>query len=251
MPRATSPSYKDAYSLRQTVYELVELRGYTQKETAKQLGLSPPRISQILVESLLEFKQRASAHIHNPQEARLRKLEQFRLLRQEAWLAWERSKSDAERTTEERQLKTIFINGTLPSGEVGKIPAGQKLQIVKAVKMVEGRLPSNEYLSTIVRCLSEEARLEGLIEDTILKVTNNNSASAAVSVSWEPLINPDTRAVRVPDAVELALAAASAPPVELPPIEKVPGGWSEAEVRELDDEHEVLEEPEHLNGDGV
>jgi predicted transcriptional regulator len=234
---------KDVYSLRRAVFELCDLRGYTQTQAAQCLGITQPRVSQILHEGRLDFKERVDKRFSDPKLALVKKLEQYEVLRREAFLAWERSKSDIECTTEEKQLRTVYRTVVDPDFEISKaVPAGEKLKIVKEIRKVEGRLPANEYLTTIVKCLVEEAKLEGLTQELVVKVFNNNVAGDQnIAISWDKMIAPDpTRLPEVPlDEVEAKISAILDPPTT---------PWSPQEAAELDDPKDD-DEP-HLNGDG-
>jgi hypothetical protein len=99
------------------------------------------------------------------------KLAEYRELRREAWTAWERSKEDAERVTEEH-APTL-----LPGDEEGKPRKGKRgrfasatdpgtveetLRRIKRIEVREGRLPANQYLNAILATLDAERELLGL-----------------------------------------------------------------------------------------
>jgi predicted transcriptional regulator len=235
----------DQLKLRKQVWQLCHLRGKSQVDAAKLLNLTPARICQVYSEVRGEFEERIKDRF-DPLAMLAKKLEQYEDIRDEAWDAWIKSKEDARCTVEEEELKIVF-EGRVVDGKVVRVPIGEKMVLAQRVTKIAGRLPDNAYLSTIIKCLVEEARLEGLTQEAVVKITNNSVAGNVTFISWDPLVNPTSKETAPPDLVELALSAASAPlsPIIMGPDNSVPGGWSEAEKRELDDE------PEHLNGDGV
>jgi hypothetical protein len=244
MARGKSGSVLDPVEAKAKIFGLVFVRGYPQSEAVRQTGLTSGRVSQIVSESREEWLARA-AEIATPETLVARKLTQLQDIRAEAWMAWERSKKDAECNTDEKNLKTVYRT-TVIEGKKVRLPVGERLRLVKSIKRVEGRLPANEYLVTILRCLQEEARLEGLTEEMVVHITQNNIGQQNnVSVDWGAL----SRRPHVSDEVEVKIAAAKlsapSPPNPLDPSESGPD-WTEAEARELDDESNG---DGHLNGD--
>jgi hypothetical protein len=114
---------------------------------------------------------------------------QLRELRKEAWEAWERSKGDRERTvTETRpgalcpkckgQGKDARVKGRVCHQCSG---TGRMKDSKKVIQVHEGRLPSNEYLKTIIETLREEAEL--------LQLTTPGSINTQVNVvAWDTLL---------------------------------------------------------------
>jgi predicted transcriptional regulator len=217
MAAPKTKSLTEQERLRSDVVKL-SLRGCTQTVIAGMVGISQGRVSQILKESIEEWRARRVGE--SPEELIARKLEQLH----------------AECSTEERELRTIYRDSTI-NGKAVQLALGEKLTLVRSMRRIEGRLPACEYLTTIIRCLAEEARLEGLTEEAIVDITNNNVAGnpRRVVVCWDALAVPQ----RVPDAVERRIAAAGPPPPD--------PDWSRAEVAELDDSA-VDRGLGHLNG---
>jgi hypothetical protein len=80
-------------------------------------------------------------------------------IREEAWEAYERSKQDTDKSVEE------FV--PCPSDDKPAPKKGSRegsLLRISIVKTREGRLPANEYLSTIMKTLEAERQLLGLDE---------------------------------------------------------------------------------------
>ena len=236
-------------SLRYAVFKLCFKRKYNQVTCAKMLGISQGTVSKILSSTVHEWKERVKQK-YDPADMLEEKVAELQEIREEAFMAWERSKENAEVTTSEEELRKTYEEFTNDAGKQQRMVTGESMQLVKEIRRIAGRLPSNEYLTTIVSCLKEESRLLGLTEETAVKIVNDNRQQTAIFVNWDPLVRGDSSPPS-PDIVELALASASAPPIISPiPGQQVPGGWSDAEVAELDDEPE-REAPEgHLNGDG-
>jgi hypothetical protein len=114
---------------------------------------------------------------------------QLRELRKEAWEAWERSKGDRQRVvTETRpgalcpkckgQGKDARVKGRVCHQCSG---TGRMKDSKKVIQVHEGRLPSNEYLKTIIETLREEAEL--------LQLTSPGSINTQVNVvAWDTLL---------------------------------------------------------------
>jgi hypothetical protein len=114
---------------------------------------------------------------------------QLRELRKEAWEAWERSKGDRQRVvTETRpgalcpkckgQGKDARVKGRVCHQCSG---TGRMKDSKKVIQVHEGRLPSNEYLKTIIETLREEAEL--------LQLTTPGSINTQVNVvAWDTLL---------------------------------------------------------------
>lgn len=266
MPRSPG-QVLDQIRLRDAVYKLCWLRGYSQATAAQQLGLTSQRVSQLLDDGVQDFRDRVRLKAKNLDSAeRLqRRLDQYQATREEAWLAWERSKEDATCTTTEQQLRTIYET-VFENGEKKRVPTGEKMLVVKAITRVEGRLPQNAYLATVLNCLRQESELENLVEAEVVKIYNNNSNQVAVALDWGRMTAPSRPG---PDPVEAKIAAASSIIGEQPPApapnsgsepasflhqdvgkislvqeQPLPNGWSDKEAEELGD-------GEHLNGDGA
>lgn len=129
------------------------------------------------------------------------KLKEYRIVRQEAWEAWERSKQDVRRVTKEKALRKeakpasiLFSAGTI-NPESGLFTESMKL--VKSIVMREGRLPSNEYLATIVKTLDSEAKLLGLFD-----TEEGKNGVTVVNINWDKLAIPQQR----PDVLKDLLA---------------------------------------------
>lgn len=132
----------------QDLAELLRLlrRGWTQRQAAERLGVAP---SQIAYDWKVLLKRLQVEQMGDTEALRNQKVEQLLEVRREAWEAWERSKQDRERRTAE----------TITETEGGGQPAGQTR--TKAVKQVEGRLPEDAYLRTVIMTIQEEAKLDG------------------------------------------------------------------------------------------
>ena len=233
MPRS-DVQILEQISLRKTLFKLVYLRGKTQSDAAKMVGLSFQRVSQIMLETKAEFQERAKMKF-DPVEMLSKKLEQLEDIRSESWDSWTRSKENAECSTEERQLKDIYEE-TVVEGKTQRRKVGETLKIVKAINRVEGRIPENGFLLTVLKCLQEESRLLGLTDDAVVKITNTTNTQVNVGIDWGKMQGPT---VLTPDEVEAKISGV----ITVLPNEVGPA-WTDAEMKEMGDE------TEHLNGDG-
>jgi hypothetical protein len=119
-------------------------RGWSQWDIAQSVGMSQPMVSMRLKRMREAYNRKEAKEING---TRNQQLDQLRDVRREAWLAWNRSMSDAERQ-EFGPLKDL--EGNLLGDEV----------LLKRV--VEGRLPENAYLNTVMSTLKAERELLGL-----------------------------------------------------------------------------------------
>lgn len=160
--------------------ERLHLRGWSQNKIAKKLGVSQPQVCQDIKTIRERYKQEQMEH----RAVYVReKINQLRVVMDEAWEAWERSKRDA--------LKKVEEEGT--TGEGGY----SKTRKEKARKD-----PANEYLKTIVECLKQERELLGLDEPT--KVDANLNV-----INWDALAKevdtaPDVIEVKLKEALSLS-----------------------------------------------
>jgi hypothetical protein len=123
-------------------------QGLTQVKIAKAVGVSQPQVAYDL--RIIQTRYRATQV--DKVDGRVAKIrEQYREVRREAWLAWERSKEDAGMVVED------FANakGSYASRE------GIERRIRRVVTRA-GRLPANQYLLTILAALKAERELDGL-----------------------------------------------------------------------------------------
>jgi predicted transcriptional regulator len=224
-------------SLRQEVFRMCHLRKYKQVTVARLLKISQPRVSQLLNSVLSDIRTR-QRQLHSAADLVDEKVEELREAREEAWLAWERSKEDAESSGTEEELRKVYED-TFADGKKSREVAGESMQLVKRFKKIAGRLPANEYLTTVISSIKEEARLLGLTEEVSVKVYNTHVAGDQINVSasWDSM----REARQAPDAIEGAIAMVANP--TLPPP-NANGQWTPAEVAAMDDDLP------HLNGDG-
>jgi hypothetical protein len=165
---------------------LMDRRGYDIPEIADKLHISEDEVRKTIEEVHTKYMDEVMA-----QRAALtaEKRAQLRELRTEAWEAWERSKGDRERTvTETRpgalcpkckgQGKDARVKGRVCHQCSG---TGRMKDSKKLIQVHEGRLPSNEYLKTIIETLREEAEL--------LQLTSPGSVNTQVNVvAWDTLL---------------------------------------------------------------
>ena len=136
----------------------LDRRGWTQfqirDEVERQFGTSfaQPMVSRWLKEIREEYRKTMMAE---RREAVAAKVEQYREIRREAWLAWDRSGEDTQKLVEEYGMS---------SEAVGVDDSVTSEQLIKRIITREGRLPENAYLATIVKTLEAERELLGLDE---------------------------------------------------------------------------------------
>lgn len=146
-------------------------RGWTQVQIASELGIHQTMVSKewrFIVKEIQDTQSEdAKAHI-------ALMLEQYAEVRREAWEAWEKSKEDHRRYSEEEYIHppkapTKDLSGGKKSGDSKDAPArtGGK----KITKVEDGRLPGAQYLSTILECLKAERELRGLNPAKEVKVS--------------------------------------------------------------------------------
>lgn len=154
-------------------------RGYSKTEIAEELGVCHTQVSYDLK---VVIKQVREDTTEDTKEHIAVKLAEYREIKREAWAAWERSKEDARKATEERYL------------------SGSGRRSRRRVSSKEGRLAANEYLRTILSCLEAERELMSLNPTRQVGING--------TVSWDILANgiPDGD---VPDEVEEALKRAA------------------------------------------
>lgn len=110
--------------------------------------LSQPMISVYLKKIREDYKRQEV----EDRAAKVRaKLEEYRDIRREAWLAYDRSQKD---TFKEQSEYAVVEDEGLEGSE----------QRIKRIVTIEGRLPENAYLTTIMNTLKAERELLGLDE---------------------------------------------------------------------------------------
>jgi len=110
--------------------------------------LSQPMISVYLKKIREDYKRQEV----EDRAAKVRaKLEEYRDIRREAWLAYDRSQKD---TFKEQSEYAVVEDEGLECSE----------QRIKRIVTIEGRLPENTYLTTIMNTLKAERELLGLDE---------------------------------------------------------------------------------------
>lgn len=183
----------------------LDRRGWAQSKIAKECGVSQPQVCH----DLKLIRRRYLEGMSEAREAMVEeKLAQYRDVRREAWAAWERSK---KRTRKVERTRTVVKQeegaGKVPdklgrakgtkgrAKDAAKAEVTEELRLVKELLATEGRLPANEYLNTILKCLEAERELLGLDEARKVEITK--------PVDWDDL----TRRLAAPDPVEAAIAA--------------------------------------------
>jgi hypothetical protein len=185
---STRPKVKRSTSMPDYGIQIGRLdrRGYDTYEIADRLGISEDEVKKGIEEVHTKYMNEVMA-----QRAALtvEKRAQLRELRKEAWEAWERSKGDRERTVTETRPGALCpkCKGHGKDARVkGRVchqcsGTGRMKDSKKVIQVHEGRLPSNEYLKTIIETLREEAEL--------LQLTSPGSVNTQVNVvAWDTLL---------------------------------------------------------------
>lgn len=165
--------------------------GYQQRDIAEAVGVTQTTVHRYLKVIRDRYVEE---QVTDRKALVARKLAEYRDLRLEAWKAYERSKQDAERESEEWGLRSVKKDSDVDKdgeevqsasarnrgtkrGESGssakKISPGKsipQLIKVKATKMRQGRLPGVEYLRLIADTYKAEREMLGLDEAIKLDV---------------------------------------------------------------------------------
>lgn len=145
----------------------LDLRGYSQEDIARKLGVSQPQVCYDL--KVLTKKHTASQTADTKLKID-RKIRQYKEMEREAWEAWERSKNDIVEVSRVR---------TIGDGDEGTVREETK---------VKGRLPDPAYLRIIAECYRSTCELESLFPPK----------GAIVGV---PIIDWDKLSERMPNSV--------------------------------------------------
>lgn len=160
----------------------LDTRGYTAEQIGKQLSLTPGEVKH----HLTQVNKGYSCYVHDERIDYVReKLAQYREVRREAWEAYERSKLDRERITEDHAAP--WDVEPVPKARKGKAASKASkepesmLKLVRRSTMKEGRLPASEYLVIVLKCLEAERELLGLDAPTRVDVQT-------VAINWEAML---------------------------------------------------------------
>lgn len=197
----------------------LDMRGWNKSQIARKIGVTQPMVSLYLEKIRVDRVRRAEKNLGELLEV---KLDQYRDIRQVAWIEYMRSRHDIEHSEEVEQLVDQFEMS--PDGKM--VNTGKALELVKKIRGSKGRLGSAEYLRIITECLEKEAELEGLID-------RGPSEGTTVNLNWN---NPElTMKPIVQDPLEVKIK-------ELPPAQPRPEVNGEQVM-------DALFEPK-TNGDG-
>lgn len=220
-----TPTEREAYIARTAE---LDLKDYTALQISRELDISVATVYQYLK---IIRERYVEDQVDNRSVLVVRKLKEYQQLRWEAWKAYEKSKADAERESEEWGLrslgkedeqegKDVPRNGKKGSKQKTTKPPGKNLRElikVKATKMRQGRLPGVEYLRLIADTYKAEREMLGLDEAIKLDVK-------AQVLDWKVFTLDLNRTDVVEQKMQEALN-------QLPPIELLEddamrnGGW--------------------------
>lgn len=117
------------------------------------------------------------------------KLAQYREIRYEAWMAYERSKLDTKKTVSEfipvrpKPVDPKAKQSTKPTTLVPSRSPEDAMMLLKAVVTQEGRLPANDYLRTIMTTLENERELLGI--DAPKEISHSGSMQI---INWNAVL---------------------------------------------------------------
>lgn len=158
----------------------MRLRGYTQTEIGKALGISQRMVSYN--EAIVRKRMKERLQLDHDTLVK-EKIAQYEDIRREAWAAYDKSQADAQKEVEEFATHNDEDGGSLLSSEVR----------IKRITTREGRLPSNAYLSTIMATLQAERELLGLDAlkgpQTVVNVFNFDLLAAVGGALGEPAVD--------------------------------------------------------------
>lgn len=166
----------------------LDRRGYNTYRISEMMpALMGVTLSQPMVSVYLKQIREAYRKVQLQSQAELvaEKLEQYRELRAIAWDAYEKSLGDEERKQEEFVPPPQPKPGDRRKGftpDPPPPPRGSAADILRRLKLIvtrTGRLPANEYLTTVLKTLEAERTLLGLDQAQKLNV-----AQTTVSVNW-------------------------------------------------------------------
>lgn len=188
----------------------LDCMGFNQYDIANRVG-----VSQRQVCSYLEMiRSRCMERTHDIVMARIQeRLDELKLIRREAWLAWEKSWENEQETVSESGRVMKPLNGTNQSaigGGSGKrgttrtkngVPTGQEqksqgltmiasFEKLREIVTEKGRLPENEYLLTILRCIKEEFTLLGAYPEKVMK----GELKHDFGLDWESMLGVKPKA---------------------------------------------------------
>lgn len=147
---------------------LLDRQGANQFEIAAECGVSQPQACYYIKKIRARYvKEQVASHAELVAERR----GQLRDVRREAWRAWAKSMSNAEKQSEEYACL---------KDEDGEYAGG--LVLVKRIEAKEGRLPDNAYLATILRTYEIENKMLGI--DGTTKVEHSGTVEHNVSIDW-------------------------------------------------------------------
>lgn len=168
----------------------LDRHGYSQWEIAIEIKVSQPMVCQYLA----KIRERCKARTQDIVMGRIQdRLDELADIRREAWKAWTKSWENEQETIIEKgrivrpggtdQSTTGGVGGKNGKGRNDRKNNGQTRQeqqnqsltmIASFEKLREivtekGRLPENEYLLTVLRCIKEEFTLLGAYPEKVMK----------------------------------------------------------------------------------
>ena len=171
-------------------------RGWTKARCAQKFGVSAAQVTQDWKEV-----QRRLDDVRNKDANALRfkSMEEIGEVKLEAWQAWEKSKEDAK----SRSVTTEDFIGQ----------DGAPYQKVKVVEAVEGRIPANQYLQTILSCIEQERKIEG-----IDKAKDGTDTGANMTlINWGPMFQGPPERTGADDLDDLIHGATGSMTSDQPP----------------------------------
>ncbi len=154
-----------------SIVAALDRRGFTQREMVVLLAerhgyeMSQPMVGKYLKLVRDEYNSREVTDRHEMVQLRL---EQYKEIRKEAWMAYDKSMLDAHSCEEHSQTVLVPAQMLDPDASATALASAERL---KRIIVVAGRLPEDGYLSIILKTLEDENKLLGLYPDP--KQANN------------------------------------------------------------------------------
>jgi len=206
---------------RRALIAILDRRGYSNKQIANKVGVS---LTQVVYDLAKINKRYIESQIKERELLIAYKIQQYKDIRKEAWEAWELSKQSHVKSVKEysaplgvEKVEETLFGDNKPKPKRGRgRPAKAKAQPItvnnevelplsdpnyspktvnssgfmesmrkiKEIVTVEGALPANEYLATILKTLEAERQLLGI------DLEEKNEGVTLINMDWSKMILP-------------------------------------------------------------
>lgn len=191
------------------------------------IEVSQPMVSHYIRQIMQEYEAREEYSVKAWVELQI---DQMMMVRREAWDAYDKSKEDATKCVEESQAVLVPANMLDKGAAADMLASAERL---KRIVTVQGRLPDNAYLATIMDTIKEECKLRSLYPDP-----KNPGGNQQVQVNID--INSVLAAATKQTTEAKLLEIVQPKPVEQSPV---------AGLKELPQAKEALSEASQLSNE--